>query len=104
MQVEQWRNAIGEMVRDHMRSPELEYYFSVKMNKQRAQLMITQLGLYIRHRVRRSNQGSVFRIRPSSSDHPPSGKTRLKRPRGCRHQTPFKHDRDALRLGLADAR
>ena len=50
MQVEQWRNAIGEMVRDHMRSPELEYYFSVKMNKQRAQLMITQLGLYIRHR------------------------------------------------------
>ena len=50
MQVEQWRKAIGEMVRDHMRSPELEYYFSVKMNKQRAQLMITQLGLYIRHR------------------------------------------------------
>jgi pyrroloquinoline quinone (PQQ) biosynthesis protein C len=49
MQVEQWRKAIGEMVRDHMRSPELEYYFSVKMNKQRAQLMITQLGLYIRH-------------------------------------------------------
>ena len=33
MQVEQWRKAIGEMVRDHMRSPELEYYFSVKMNK-----------------------------------------------------------------------
>jgi pyrroloquinoline quinone (PQQ) biosynthesis protein C len=50
MKVEQWRQAIGEMVRDHMRSPELEYYFSVKMSKQRAQLMITQLGLYIRHR------------------------------------------------------
>jgi pyrroloquinoline quinone (PQQ) biosynthesis protein C len=50
MQVEQWRKAIGEMVRDHMRSPQLEHYFSVKMTKQRAQLMITQLGLYIRHR------------------------------------------------------
>ena len=50
MQVSEWRKAIGEMVRDHMRSPELEHYFSVKMNQPRAQLMITQLGLYIRHR------------------------------------------------------
>lgn len=50
MQVPEWRNVIGEMVREHMRSPELEHYFSVKMNKPRAQLMITQLGLYIRHR------------------------------------------------------
>ena len=44
MQVPEWRNVIGEMVREHMRSPELEHYFSVKMNKPRAQLMITQLG------------------------------------------------------------
>jgi pyrroloquinoline quinone (PQQ) biosynthesis protein C len=50
MQVTEWRNVIGEMVRDHMRSPELERYFSVRMNQPRAQLMITQLGLYIRHR------------------------------------------------------
>ena len=50
MQVPEWRNVIGEMVRDHMRSPELERYFSVKMNQRRAQLMIAQLGLYIRHR------------------------------------------------------
>jgi pyrroloquinoline quinone (PQQ) biosynthesis protein C len=50
MQVSEWRKVIGEMVREHMRSPELEHYFSVKMNKPRAQLMITQLGLYIRHR------------------------------------------------------
>ena len=40
MQTAEWRKAIGEMVRDHMRSPELEHYFSVKMNKPRAQLMI----------------------------------------------------------------
>jgi pyrroloquinoline quinone (PQQ) biosynthesis protein C len=50
MQVAQWRKVIGEMVRDHMRSPELEYYFSIQMSKERARLMITQLGLYIRHR------------------------------------------------------
>jgi pyrroloquinoline quinone (PQQ) biosynthesis protein C len=50
MQVPEWRDIIGEMVRDHMRSPELERYFSVKMNQRRAQLMIAQLGLYIRHR------------------------------------------------------
>ena len=49
MQTAEWRKTIGEMVREHMRSPELEHYFSVKMNKPRAQLMITQLGLYIRH-------------------------------------------------------
>jgi pyrroloquinoline quinone (PQQ) biosynthesis protein C len=50
MQVAEWRKTIGEMVRDHMRSPELEHYFSVKVNQGRAQIMISQLGLYIRHR------------------------------------------------------
>jgi pyrroloquinoline quinone (PQQ) biosynthesis protein C len=50
MEVVEWRKVIGEMVRDHMRSPELEYYFSIQMSKERARLMITQLGLYIRHR------------------------------------------------------
>ena len=37
MQTAEWRTAIGEMVRDHMRSPELKHYFSVQMNKPRAQ-------------------------------------------------------------------
>jgi pyrroloquinoline quinone (PQQ) biosynthesis protein C len=50
MQVADWRKVIGEMVREHMRSPELAHYFSVKMNQRRAQIMIAQLGLYIRHR------------------------------------------------------
>jgi len=50
MQVAEWRKVIGEMVRDHMRSPQLEYYFSLKSNQRRAQIMISQLGLYIRHR------------------------------------------------------
>jgi hypothetical protein len=44
MQVPEWRKTIGKIVREHMRSPELEHYFSVKMNKPRAQLLIMQLG------------------------------------------------------------
>lgn len=50
MEVKEWRETIGEMVRQHMRSPQVQHYFSVKMTKPRAQLMLTQLGLYIRHR------------------------------------------------------
>ena len=100
MQVGEWRKAIGEMVRDHMRSPELEHYFSVKMNKPRAQLMITQLGLYIRHRrdcwahvsancpvmgvkqaILQHEYGEVIKdqfsdLRPSASDHQAGGETR----------------------------
>ncbi len=50
MKVAEWKKVIGEMVRDHMRSPQLEHYFSVRMNRRRAQIMISQLGLFIRHR------------------------------------------------------
>lgn len=45
-----WKKDIGKMVRDTMQSPEHNRYFSVKMTKPRAQIMITQLGLFIRHR------------------------------------------------------
>lgn len=50
MNVAEWRKTIGEMVRDHMRSPELEHYFSVKMTQPRAQVMLTELVHYVRHR------------------------------------------------------
>ncbi|NIO06951.1 MAG: hypothetical protein GTO40_02765 [Deltaproteobacteria bacterium] len=50
MDITEWRQSIGTMVRDHMRGPQLDRYFSVKMTIPRAQLMLTQLGLYIRHR------------------------------------------------------
>ena len=46
----EWRKTIGEMVREHMRSPQLEHYFAVRMTRPRAELMLLQLGLYIRHR------------------------------------------------------
>jgi len=50
MEMAEWRKNIGDMVREHMQGPQLQHYFSVKMTKPRAQLMLTQLGLYIRHR------------------------------------------------------
>ena len=46
----EWRERIGAMVREHMRSPQLARYFSVKMTRPRAQVMLLQLGLYISHR------------------------------------------------------
>jgi pyrroloquinoline quinone (PQQ) biosynthesis protein C len=50
MDIVSWRKEIGEMVREHMRSPQLERYFSVKMTKARGQLMLQQLALFVRHR------------------------------------------------------
>ena len=46
----EWRRDLGELVRQSMRSPELNRYFSVKITKPGAQVLITQLGLFIRHR------------------------------------------------------
>ena len=128
MQVPEWRNVIGQMVREHMRSPELENYFSVKMNKSRAQLMITQLGLYIRHRrdcwalvsancpvmaikqaILQHEYGEVIKDQFSDYGHlhfiiRQAQKLGLT-PRGsARHQAARHHDGDALCLGLADAR
>lgn len=45
-----WRRTIGEMVRENMRSPELEYYFSIRMTRPRAQILLKQLSLFVRHR------------------------------------------------------
>ena len=46
----EWRKELGELVRDAMRSPELDHYFRVKITKPGAQVLITQLGLFIHHR------------------------------------------------------
>lgn len=45
-----WKQLLGEFVRDYIRSPELERYFSVKMTKPRAAVMVTQQSLFVRHR------------------------------------------------------
>ena len=127
MQVSEWRKRIGEMVREHMRSPELEHYFSVKMNKPRAQLMITQLGLYIRHRrdcwalvsancpvmaikqaILQHEYGEVIKDQFSDYGHlhliiRQADKLGLTPARSDRHQADRHHDGDASRLGLDNA-
>jgi pyrroloquinoline quinone (PQQ) biosynthesis protein C len=45
-----WKDTLGGMVRDYIRSPELERYFSVNMTKPRAAVMVTQQSLFVRHR------------------------------------------------------
>ena len=45
-----WRTTIGEMVRENMRSPQVQYYFSVKTTVPRARLLLQQLALFVRHR------------------------------------------------------
>jgi pyrroloquinoline quinone (PQQ) biosynthesis protein C len=46
----EWRRELGNVVREAMRSPEIERYFSVKITKAGARTLTTQLGLFIRHR------------------------------------------------------
>ena len=47
----EWRGRLGAMVRDYIRSPELvEHYFSIKMTKPRAAIMVKQQSLFVRHR------------------------------------------------------
>jgi pyrroloquinoline quinone (PQQ) biosynthesis protein C len=45
-----WRSALGELTRETMAAPEVEKYFSVPITKARAQIILKQLSLYVRHR------------------------------------------------------
>jgi pyrroloquinoline quinone (PQQ) biosynthesis protein C len=46
----EWRQKLGEMVRQAMCSPEIDHYFRVKITLPGARALITQLGLFIHHR------------------------------------------------------
>src|SRR5258707_3784235 len=50
MNANDWCEAFGELARQTMSSPELERYFSVPITKARAQIILQQLSLYVRHR------------------------------------------------------
>jgi hypothetical protein len=50
MDANDWNAAFGELARATMSSPELERYYSVPITKPRAQLILKQLSLYVRHR------------------------------------------------------
>lgn len=45
-----WKECFGVMVRDYIRSPELEHYFSIRMTKPRAAILVAQQSLFVRHR------------------------------------------------------
>src|SRR5262245_1805717 len=46
----EWRRELGNIVRDAMFSSEIKHYFTVKITKPGAQVLTTQLGLFIHHR------------------------------------------------------
>lgn len=45
-----WRECLGGLVCDYMRSLELKRYFSVRMTRPRAAIMVAQQSLFVRHR------------------------------------------------------
>lgn len=46
----EWHERLGVLVRDYIGSPELKRYFSVKMTRSRAAIMVMQQSLFVRHR------------------------------------------------------
>ena len=50
MKPQEWREQLGECVRDLFRSPEMEQFYSVKLTEKRAQIYLLQLSLYVRKR------------------------------------------------------
>ncbi|HET8562626.1 MAG TPA: iron-containing redox enzyme family protein [Candidatus Binatia bacterium] len=50
MDQNKWKAAFGTLAREAMSSPELERYYAVPITRPRAQLLLQQLSLYVRHR------------------------------------------------------
>ena len=50
MNVSEWKQTIGQMVRENMQTEEADRYYNIKVNQCRAQTLLTQLALFVRHR------------------------------------------------------
>jgi pyrroloquinoline quinone (PQQ) biosynthesis protein C len=50
MNVSEWKQTIGQMVRENMQTEEANRYYNIKVNQCRAQTLLTQLALFVRHR------------------------------------------------------
>ena len=50
MQVKEWQRKFGELARQWILSPEMEHFYSVKVNPESAKLYMLQLSLYVRNR------------------------------------------------------
>jgi pyrroloquinoline quinone (PQQ) biosynthesis protein C len=57
MKAHEWRQVLGECVRDFFRAPEMEHFYSIKMTPARAHIYLLQLALYARQR--RNNWSQV---------------------------------------------
>jgi len=50
MKAQEWRETLGQCVRDLFLSPEMRDFYSVKMTVERARIYLLQLGIYVRQR------------------------------------------------------
>jgi pyrroloquinoline quinone (PQQ) biosynthesis protein C len=50
MQTKEWRQKLGETVREFFLSPEMKHFYSLKVTPERAKVYILQLGIYVRQR------------------------------------------------------
>lgn len=50
MNAKEWRNELGEIVRDFFRSPEMGQFYETAITLERARLYLSQLGIYVRQR------------------------------------------------------
>ena len=50
MKADQWRQKLGELVRELFRSPEMAQFYGTKVTLARARLYLVQLGIYVRQR------------------------------------------------------
>lgn len=50
MQAKEWRQKLGDLVRELFLSPEMEAFYATKVTPARARLYLAQLGIYVRQR------------------------------------------------------
>ena len=50
MQPQEWRQKLGDCVRDLFLSPEMQHFYSIEMTIERARIYLLQLGIYVRQR------------------------------------------------------
>ena len=50
MKPQEWRQKLGDCVRDLFLSPEMQHFYSIEMTTKRAQIYLLQLGIYVRQR------------------------------------------------------
>ena len=50
MKPQEWRQKLGDCVRDLFLSPEMQHFYSIEMTRERAQIYLLQLGIYVRQR------------------------------------------------------